>query len=757
MVADAFPKFVNKKGNKRPFEIEGNMVFDTHYLINSYLPFLHHQTPAMQKLGAFLLSVTITLTLNAQTTSSNLLSVLQTFSKTSAVTGRENEVADYISSLFAAGTLRKDKLGNLVLILGSGAPKRLFVAPLDEPGFVVSAITESGYLRITPVGYGHRGSMYHQFLQGNEVTIGTQKTPVPGIAVVPSAHYEGLRAVPERTKPVYNWQETFIDVGVHSAKSVEDRGIRLLDPLTIRKKPVVIGEAYIAAPAVSSKAAIVALAAVAKTLLQEKFTGTVVIAFTTLELLNGKGLEVVVTKYGAFDQVIRFNRFLSADPKKKDEILVSKKLAFSSGNQRISKPAIPFRHPATGGPDWDTARVFDIGLPSFYANTPVEMVSVEAISHLAQTWLRAVENKPWKLASLPHLKTSEKEPSFRTFATESSILIELVERYGVSGDEKRVRDFILSQMPRWAKPFVDEKGNLVLTFGQGKQHIAFVAHMDEVGYVVDSICNDGRLVLKQRGFFFNWVWEGQAAIVHTLAKGIPAVFAPRAGYLTATTRSNGNTTPIVFAGFNNKAEAVTAGVVEGLTTVTMPKQMTRLSEEKASARGLDDRVGCASLLQVLRSITPEMLTFKVTFIWSVEEETGLAGAAFAAKNLRDLQVVYPIDTYVSSDDPVDPRIFGYCPLGSGAVIRVLESINMVTREHLAYLQALAAKSNIKVQYGMTAGGTDGQPFLKYDIPSVPLSWPGRYSHSPVEVMDFRDMSSLMALIRAIITDKNKTY
>ena len=58
---------------------------------------------------------------------------------------------------------------------------------------------------------------------------------------------------------------------------------------------------------------------------------------------------------------------------------------------------------------------------------------------------------------------------------------------------------------------------------------------------------------------------------------------------------------------------------------------------------------------------------------------------------------------------------------------------------------------------MTAGGTDGQAFLKYDIPSVPLSWPGRYSHSPVEVMDFRDMNNLVLLIKAIMLDKTQTY
>jgi putative aminopeptidase FrvX len=144
-------------------------------------------------------------------------------------------------------------------------------------------------------------------------------------------------------------------------------------------------------------------------------------------------------------------------------------------------------------------------------------------------------------------------------------------------------------------------------------------------------------------------------------------------------------------------------------------------------------------------------------VWSVEEEGGLVGATYAAKNLQDASIAYAIDTFVSSDDPIDPQLYAYCPLGKGAVIRVLESINFIGREHLNYLQSLAKKNGIKTQYGMTAGGTDGQAFLKYDIPAVPLSWPGRYSHSPIEIMDFRDMGELIQLIRAIITDKTKKY
>ncbi|MFX5710134.1 hypothetical protein ABTE34_21840, partial [Acinetobacter baumannii] len=73
--------------------------------------------------------------------------------------------------------------------------------------------------------------------------------------------------------------------------------------------------------------------------------------------------------------------------------------------------------------------------------------------------------------------------------------------------EKKVRDCIISQLPAWAKYNIDEKGNLSCTFGNGKEHIVFVAHMDEVGYVVDSIRENGILVMKDKGGSFNWVWE----------------------------------------------------------------------------------------------------------------------------------------------------------------------------------------------------------------------------------------------------------
>jgi putative aminopeptidase FrvX len=375
------------------------------------------------------------------------------------------------------------------------------------------------------------------------------------------------------------------------------------------------------------------------------------------------------------------------------------------------------------------------------------------MEQLIQTWLQCIDNRSWNLNSFNLFSIPLKEESFVNFHKESELLSSLVAKYGVSPDEKPVRDFILTQLPKWAKPIIDEKGNIVLKFGKGKQLIAFVAHMDEVGFQVDSILNDGRLVLSDVGGFFNWAWEAQGALVHVGNKDITGVFEPRNNYFQATKRYN-NGPQLVYAGFNSKEEAINAGVHPGLTTVTMPKKMIRLSENKATARGFDDRVGCAALLLALKDLNPDQLPYTVTFVWSVGEETGLVGSTYAEKYLKDVSIGYPIDTYVSSDAPMESKIFGYCPLGNGAVIRVLESINFVSRNNLNYLQNLSAKSHIKVQYGMTAGGTDGQGFLSNGIPSIPLSWPGRYSHSPIEVMDFNDMKSLIQLIKTIMLDRS---
>ena len=678
-----------------------------------------------------------------------LIEALKEFSETSSVTGREENSSEYLKSFLKNSNLKEDKLGNLILEIGSGLPKTLITVPIDEPGYVISEIKPNGYMRFTPVGFGRVGQLYDQFMQGHEVKINSEKKHTIGVSTVPSSHFESLRKNPESKKEPFTWHEGYIDIGASSIEEVYQNGIELLDPVSLNKKPVVINDSLIAAPNIKIKAAGLALAVIAKFINKKSVKGKLVFAWTVQELINGKGIESVINQYGPFDKIYRFNRFLDSNSIGTDQIIVNKKFYKNEGNIIKAKPILSFRN-SSSNIDFDKLKIHEIGIASKYSNSPVEMIAINDVINLISYIINSQKIQLSHYYDFPD-KKKQKKTLFKSYSEYESILGELINKYGVSTSENSVRNHIIKKLPSWAKPIVDERGNLILTFGEGENHKVFVAHMDETGYIVNDIKNDGRLELKMLGGMLPWLWEAQPATIHLRHKKITGVFEPRHDYLTSKKRKS-NFPLNVNAGFLSKSEALDAGVIIGETSVTMPKEMIRLNENRVTGRSFDDRVGCAALILALNKINPRELKNKITFVWSVEEEIGLRGAKYSAINLKNANIVYPVDTYVSSDDPYEDESFANAPLGNGAVIRVLESINFVSRENFKMIRKLADNNNIKTQYGMTSGGTDGQPFLSYGIPSVPISWPGRYSHSPIEIMDLRDMNSLVKLIKAVIED-----
>jgi putative aminopeptidase FrvX len=678
-----------------------------------------------------------------------LIEALKEFSETSSVTGREDNASEYLKSFLKNSNLKEDKLGNLILEIGSGLPKTLITVPIDEPGYVISEIKPNGYMRFTPVGFGRVGQLYDQFMQGHEVKINSEKKYTIGVSTVPSSHFESLRKNPESKKEPFTWHEGYIDIGASSIEEVYQNEIELLDPVSLNKKPVVINDSLIAGPNIKIKAAGLALAIIAKFINKKSVKGKLVFAWTVQELINGKGIESVINQYGPFDKIYRFNRFLDSDSIGTDQIIVNEKFYKDESNIIKAKPILPFRNSASNI-DFDKLKIHEIGIASKYSNSPVEMIAINDVINLISYISNSQKIQLSHYYDFPD-KKKQKKTLFKSYSEYESILGELINKYGVSTSENSVRNYIIKKLPSWAKPIVDEKGNLILTFGEGENHKVFVAHMDETGYIVNDIKNDGRLELKMLGGMLPWLWEAQPATIHLRHKKITGVFEPRLDYLTSKKRKS-NFPLNVNAGFLSKSEALEAGVIIGETSITMPKEMIRLNENRVTGRSFDDRVGCAALILALNKINPRELKNKITFVWSVEEEIGLRGAKHSAINLKNASIVYPVDTYVSSDDPYKDESFANAPLGNGAVIRVLESINFVSRENFKMIRKLADNNNIKTQYGMTSGGTDGQPFLSYGIPSVPISWPGRYSHSPIEIMDLRDMNSLVKLIKAIIED-----
>jgi putative aminopeptidase FrvX len=147
------------------------------------------------------------------------------------------------------------------------------------------------------------------------------------------------------------------------------------------------------------------------------------------------------------------------------------------------------------------------------------------------------------------------------------------------------------------------------------------------------------------------------------------------------------------------------------------------------------------------------LPVDVTFLWATEEEVGLLGAkAFAdalAQKGATVDFVFAVDTFVSSDSPLESKRFADAPIGKGFVIRAVVGSNITDRKYVDRLIQLARANNIPVQYGATGGGNDGAVFLRHGAVDIPISWPLRYSHSPGEVIDTRDVEALTRIIAAI--------
>src|SRR3989449_8471253 len=239
-----------------------------------------------------------------------------------------------------------------------------------------------------------------------------------------------------------------------------------------------------------------------------------------------------------------------------------------------------------------------------------------------------------------------------------SVLAQLVESYGVSGMEAPVRATVQRLLPSWVSAETDTAGNLWVRTGQGAGPVVIVAHLDEIGFRVDTVNADGTLGLRNRGGFILSLFEGQPALIHTDRADIPGIFLPRDTGLTRRTPP-----PLrVSVGATTRAGAESLGVKLG-QTITMPKQYVRLAGTRATGRSFDDRMGCAALILALRQLDRTKLKHPVVFLFSTREEIGLEGAEAAARQLGTAtRRVHAIDTFVSADSPLELQNFAVAPV-----------------------------------------------------------------------------------------------
>jgi putative aminopeptidase FrvX len=238
--------------------------------------------------------LTAALSLTAAAQSPDSLAVR--FSGMTAVTGYEQAMTDTLLAMLPGST--RDRIGNVTLTLGRGAPKRLLSCPLDEVGYAVGNVTDDGYLTLRRVGGGPRlYPLFDQQLEGHRVTLFGRRGPVPGVVAVRSTHL--TRGRPTGAEAPFSVDNAYVDVGATSRNDVIALGLGVLTPVALTKRPHRYGDRLLAAPNAGRRSACAALAAAALSKL--RVHGTVVVAFTVQSLYaDTAGLKTVKNVQGPF-------------------------------------------------------------------------------------------------------------------------------------------------------------------------------------------------------------------------------------------------------------------------------------------------------------------------------------------------------------------------------------------------------------------------------------------------------------------------
>lgn len=332
-----------------------------------------------------------------------------------------------------------------------------------------------------------------------------------------------------------------------------------------------------------------------------------------------------------------------------------------------------------------------------------------------------------------------------------NLLKDLLLLPGVSTREEKVTAFILSKIPHQLKPQRDDMGNVWFSVGDGPAHLLFIAHMDELGFFVQEITPQGALKLRSTGGFLLWNYEGAPVTVWTMKGGIDGIIRPRKDYLMAEPNRLELQNLEVDVGANTLEEAQAMGIQLG-DPVTIKKRIIEITPEIIASRAVDDRAGCAALLAATLKLNwPQIKGKRITFAWSVQEEVGLRGAAFLAEKIK-ADYVFPIDTFVSTDSPLENQRFGLARVGHGAVIRAIDSSTIIPHQQLDKLIKIASSRKIPLQWANSRGGNDGAVFIPYGAVNMPISWPGAYAHSFIEKIHRQDLEALTNLIIAIVED-----
>lgn len=334
----------------------------------------------------------------------------------------------------------------------------------------------------------------------------------------------------------------------------------------------------------------------------------------------------------------------------------------------------------------------------------------------------------------------------------------LSELDGISGQESAVREEILRRIGR-RHPFeVDASGNL-LVYQRGRRpqqegrRVLLAAHMDEVGFLVTYVTEEGLLKFTTVGGIDPRVYLGKPVRIRTASGAVAGVIGGKAVHQsTKEEQEQPQTADKLFIDISAKDRDDALRLISPGDAVCFASDCRTFGDGCIKGKALDDRVGCALLLELLEEeYTPE---YDRVLAFTVQEETGGAGACTAAYRTRPDRAIV-VDVTTAADLPGVAAERQVCRWGEGPVLSFMDraTIYDAALYRLSMDAALAAGIPAQPKNGVYGGNDAGAIHRSREgVPSVAVSLPGRYIHSPSCALKVQDIVDTLALL-ALLSDR----
>lgn len=331
------------------------------------------------------------------------------------------------------------------------------------------------------------------------------------------------------------------------------------------------------------------------------------------------------------------------------------------------------------------------------------------------------------------------------------ILEKLTRTIGVSGEEDDVRSVILSEI----EPYADEihispLGN-ILAFKKGEKRpekkLMLCAHMDEVGFVITNITENGLLKFTTVGNIRPEVLSGRDVLV---GGKTPGVICAKPVHLL---KGDEFEKPVPVNELAIDIGADTREQAETLVQIGDNACFVPFFEHvhgTVKAKALDDRVGCFALITLMQ----RPLEYDTYFVFSTQEEIGLRGAGTAAYILEpDAALV--LEGTTAGDIPGVSPTDAACKMGGGAVISLTDMRTVYPKDYFRRAMALGKENNISVQpKTVRAGGTDAGTIhvSRGGVKTLTISHPCRYIHSAIAMTTEKDIEAVIDLMTLMMAE-----